>query len=435
MLRLVAKCGWVLEFAPETLRADREVVLAALRATFETWDDNGIFGFATPALRSDRAFVLAAIAESEFALCNAVAALRDDRSFVFEAIAAARNPERLFSVLDLRFRADRAVVMAVMASDGRPDATNAGYRVWEEAAAHERGHALQYASPDLRADREVVLAAIHRHGRALRHASAELRGDREVVLAAIQTGGKLKHAASDKMCGDREVVLAAVRKDPGAFAHAVGALRTDREILLAAGRLDWVAEALRSDRDFVLAMLRNHGCQIEHVPNALRADREVILAAVETHPWAFVYAPRALRSDRGVVLEALARSAGVLVHAQCAIDSQLLARAVLTWRREGDAMGHMPRIRRALDARWHPELSRLLSLAREEGVAGLVRRRVRAAVRALRFVQRAQRLVEAREADAVEADWNAALAEGHLLADRATFHLGWVAARKRARLA
>ena len=48
------------------------------------------------------------------------------------------------------------------------------------AAVRQRGWALNYASPELRADREVVLAAVRQNGRALEFAifaSEELRAD------------------------------------------------------------------------------------------------------------------------------------------------------------------------------------------------------------------------------------------------------------------
>ena len=67
-----------------------------------------------------------------------------------------------------------------------------------EAAARPRGRALvvlaavahndvalQYASEELQADREVVLTAIAKNGCALFHTSEELKADREVALASV----------------------------------------------------------------------------------------------------------------------------------------------------------------------------------------------------------------------------------------------------------
>ena len=53
------------------------------------------------------------------------------------------------------------------------------------AAVKNHGHALRFASAELRGDREIVLAAVKQRGCALLYASAELRGDREIVLVAV----------------------------------------------------------------------------------------------------------------------------------------------------------------------------------------------------------------------------------------------------------
>eukprot|EP00947_MAST-08B_sp_MAST-8B-sp1_P006158 g6158.t1 len=51
-----------------------------------------------------------------------------------------------------------------------------------------RGKVLRFASPELRADKEIVLTAVRNDGEALAFASADLRNHREVVLAAIGGG-------------------------------------------------------------------------------------------------------------------------------------------------------------------------------------------------------------------------------------------------------
>ncbi len=45
---------------------------------------------------------------------------------------------------------------------------------------------LEFASDELKKDREVVLTAIRNYVNALEVVSEELRGDKEIVLAAIQ---------------------------------------------------------------------------------------------------------------------------------------------------------------------------------------------------------------------------------------------------------
>jgi hypothetical protein len=52
------------------------------------------------------------------------------------------------------------------------------------------GLALAYASDELRADRDVVLAAVAHNGIALSYASDELRADRDMLLAAVAQSGR-----------------------------------------------------------------------------------------------------------------------------------------------------------------------------------------------------------------------------------------------------
>ena len=54
------------------------------------------------------------------------------------------------------------------------------------AAVTQNGHALRHASPELKANPEVVLAAVTQNGHALRHASPELKANHKVALAAVK---------------------------------------------------------------------------------------------------------------------------------------------------------------------------------------------------------------------------------------------------------
>ena len=50
--------------------------------------------------------------------------------------------------------------------------------------------ALKYASDELKADKEVVIAAVTRWGSSLEYASEDLRADKEVVMAAVAQDGR-----------------------------------------------------------------------------------------------------------------------------------------------------------------------------------------------------------------------------------------------------
>ena len=50
-------------------------------------------------------------------------------------------------------------------------------------AAKQDGNALQFASAELKGDREIVMEAVEQWGFALQYASHELQGDREIVTS------------------------------------------------------------------------------------------------------------------------------------------------------------------------------------------------------------------------------------------------------------
>ena len=74
------------------------------------------------------------------------------------------------------------------------------------------GWALEFASTDLKQDRELVFEAVTQHGDALRYASDELRGDRGVVIAAIKQTCTALHHASAEMKADPKVLATEMGK-------------------------------------------------------------------------------------------------------------------------------------------------------------------------------------------------------------------------------
>jgi hypothetical protein len=107
------------------------------------------------------------------------------------------------------------------------------------AAVTENGDApLEYASKELKADREVILAAVQQWGVKLYWASKELKADREVVLAAVQQSGLALQYASEELNADHAVVLAAVQQNGDALKYASKKLKADREVVLTAVQQD-----------------------------------------------------------------------------------------------------------------------------------------------------------------------------------------------------
>ena len=71
---------------------------------------------------------------------------------------------------------------------------------------------LQFASAQLRRDKEVVLAAVQKSGLALKFADADLRADKEVVLVAVRQNGEAIRFAGEKLRGSKEVLDAVLNR-------------------------------------------------------------------------------------------------------------------------------------------------------------------------------------------------------------------------------
>ena len=111
---------------------------------------------------------------------------------------------------------------------------------------------------------------------------------------------------------DRELVLAVVKDDGKALAHASKDLQADREIVLAAvsnngSSLQYASDDLRADKPVVLAALDNNGEALRYASESLREDREVGLAALAKDGAALPFVSEELRNDKDVVLGALAK--------------------------------------------------------------------------------------------------------------------------------
>eukprot|EP00613_Pedinella_sp_CCMP2098_P060715 CAMPEP_0171984058 /NCGR_PEP_ID=MMETSP0993-20121228/273630_1 /TAXON_ID=483369 /ORGANISM="non described non described, Strain CCMP2098" /LENGTH=792 /DNA_ID=CAMNT_0012636861 /DNA_START=558 /DNA_END=2935 /DNA_ORIENTATION=- len=211
-----------LSCASQELRADPEIVLAAVE--LNQWHDEL---WASDELLSNRDFALQVVSQSDRnrsglhlenfsqAVCSdpqvAVAAVQnggyvshcsigpwrtaEERElywFLFKT-AVSRNGDMLSQGFIVT-RENKDVVML---------AVTKGVRLCGHHSADTRGtRALSYASQELQADPEIVLAAVELNGEALEYASATLRADFDVVVTAVsQNADALVWASQDMKSG------------------------------------------------------------------------------------------------------------------------------------------------------------------------------------------------------------------------------------------
>jgi len=88
---------------------------------------------------------------------------------------------------------------------------------------------LAVASPEFKADRQLVYAAAKYDDRALQYADQHLQHDRAFVLQVVKRRGTALLGVLPKFRRDREIASEAVRQDRNALQYVEEALR--REII------------------------------------------------------------------------------------------------------------------------------------------------------------------------------------------------------------
>ena len=65
---------------------------------------------------------------------------------------------------------------------------------------------FNYASEELKSNRDFVLEAVNIKGIALKYVSTELKSDKEIVISAIKNNSSAFQFASPQLQGDKEII-------------------------------------------------------------------------------------------------------------------------------------------------------------------------------------------------------------------------------------
>jgi len=231
-----------LEEAPEIIRADQEIVLAAAKADARALDH------AAPSLWENRGFLLLAVEYNWLVWLRPgiPEELQNDREVT---IAILARHARALKHVSKPLLCDREVVLAAICQLPQSDYVNGAL---DTLMSDHCKFVFELASPHFRGDRGFMIAAAQKDWHTCEYARTELWHDREFVLTAVRRSGLLLEKASDALKADREVVMAAVAQNGNALKHAAPELMKDCELALAAVSQSWrlfeyIHEDLRKD--------------------------------------------------------------------------------------------------------------------------------------------------------------------------------------------
>ncbi len=229
---------------------------------------------------------------------------RTRKEFILAAMEfKGRLPEELFtfpnSNLPRRIRADRDILLARVARDDFEQLYDDHERLW--------------VPPELRGDKQVILAILPKHCNVVESISQELRDDDDVFLTMLRSP-RLPNLAlqhfSERIRSDKKLVLklCAHRDGIQSLQFASSDLRNDKEFMLKAIRVSisekvhyefhMRSESREKDR-------REYFCILRYASQRLKDDDDTVLAAVAKSGTNLKYASYRLRRNWAVVIAAI----------------------------------------------------------------------------------------------------------------------------------
>lgn len=186
----VKKKGKQLEFASEELKKDKEVVSFAIQSEI------GSFKFANDSLKSDRSFIMEQIElpgdQMGLVFLNVSEELRDDKELALKAI---KRNYTAFGWTSENLRNDKEFVISAMKVNGY-SLLQAGHLkkdIEVQAVAVKQDPSAYVATTDeLKKDEEILKSVLSQKGRMLQYALPEYKEDKEIVLIALQNDMKAR---------------------------------------------------------------------------------------------------------------------------------------------------------------------------------------------------------------------------------------------------
>ena len=251
-------------------------------------------------------------------LCPSKGAVRSDHTMTRQDQSILSPPERPRSKRSLRQYMRR---MAAETQDPAPRRVQREEAKYREACqtfgccrmkeeVQGDGMRLEYAAPNLKSHRGLVLAAVRSDGLAFRHVPDSLKTDVLVSYQAIRTNPLALHTAGERLNFDRSLALDLVEDDGLAFQH-LHHFQDDFHVALAAVKQNgwafrYASSRLRADRELVVAAVEAHGRNLCYVSDqSLRSDQDLLLRCIERNAWALHWASDSVRLDRDFLLTAV----------------------------------------------------------------------------------------------------------------------------------
>jgi len=139
-----------------------------------------------------------------------------------------------------------------------------------------------------------------------KEAPDRIKDDKETVLTVVGKRGSLLKHASSRLKNDLDVVRKAMNQDVESFQYADPSIKNNKSLVLSAFRghipFQLIPEAMRNDKDVILAAIKSSSSNLAFVPEEYRNNRELVLKALEKDGKAIYVIPEGFRNEKAFLM-------------------------------------------------------------------------------------------------------------------------------------
>lgn len=167
------------------------------------------------------------------------------------------------------------------------------------------GEALGAASPEIRADRDIIYRAVQKSWGAIQFASDELRNDKELALIAVYNNWPVLQYLGDNFRDDKDIVLASCSGRNKNLEFASKRLQDDKDVVIACTKdgnwnnLFYASSRLKMDKDIVLMLIKEQPYYIKNSP--LYNNKDFWIEAMKVNSGVFEYLGIRVQSDPEII--------------------------------------------------------------------------------------------------------------------------------------
>ena len=330
-----------LEYASEDLKADRKFVLSIIQSGGYAYY---AFSSVSESLKEDREFVMEALKANANIYEYIPGAFKAEKEIVLAYVSNAKFFPfgSILEDIPQEFQTDKDVIKSELENNGTSLAAAIAIgleidkemflsilkrRISKAKEYHEeRGESTSIlggltftfkdAPENLKGDKDIVMTVLEHAPRCLQYVSPELLLDKEVVLGAIRDHNEglsdIMECVPDAFKADKEFISEAAKINPNIMKFAAKELLSNQKLFehyLHNGSY-WLHDEnidaeYKGRKELVLPIIKKDGYSLQYVSQELKADKDVVMAAVIDDASAIEWASSELQADKEVALTAL----------------------------------------------------------------------------------------------------------------------------------